>query len=213
MAVQVNPVTPSLPATTAIQDPAARRFAQAVADSIRTAQTPEYAIQQLSTAAAGLFSGATPPAITQWLVSSELYQQLSAAIGRVDSAAQLAVAEEQEQRVQAIADEALARANEIVNAIAAESAARALDLANEAAARAADLAAEANARQWPPAISAKGMTTPSCGLMANKPMRTPAISGLRCNWKSAPPRRPAVRKPFCIPISWCVKMHNCCTVL
>ena len=35
MAVQVNPITQSLPATTAIQDPAVRRFAQAVEDALR----------------------------------------------------------------------------------------------------------------------------------------------------------------------------------
>ena len=182
MAVQVNPVTPSLPATTAIQDPAARRFAQAVADSIRTAQTPEYAIQQLSTAAAGLFSGATPPAITQWLVSSELYQQLSAAIGRVDSAAQLAVADERAARIQDIADEALARANEIVNAIAAESAARALDLANEAAARAADMAAEANART----LAVQGEADArAAGLLAEAAARGTAISNEATERQSA----------------------------
>ncbi|NLZ42459.1 MAG: hypothetical protein GX886_14595, partial [Comamonadaceae bacterium] len=193
MAVQVNPVTPSLPATTAIQDPAARRFAQAVADSIRTAQTPEYAIQQLSTAAAGLFSGATPPAITQWLVSSELYQQLSAAIGRVDSAAQLAVAEERAARIQDIADEALARANEIVNAIAAESAARALDLANEAAARAADLAAEANARTLAIQAEASARTLAvqgeadarAAGLLAEAAARGTAISNEATERQSA----------------------------
>ena len=45
MAVQVNPITQSLPATTAIQDPAVRRFAQAVDDALRALRSEEGAVE------------------------------------------------------------------------------------------------------------------------------------------------------------------------
>lgn len=105
MAVQVNPIAPSLPATTAIQDPAVRQFANAVADILRTSQTADGAVAQLERAAGALskVSGsAAPPAISQWLYSSELYQRLSGAIERVDTSAQEAIVAEALARAQAI---------------------------------------------------------------------------------------------------------------
>ena len=126
MAVQVTPITPGLPATTAIQDPAVRQFANAVADILRTSQTTEGAIAQLERAAGALSKGsgsAAPPAISQWLYSSELYQRLSGAIERVDTSAQ-----------EAIVAEALARAQAITAALANVSQTPAYDAAETYAA-------------------------------------------------------------------------------
>jgi hypothetical protein len=105
MAVQVTPLAPGLPATTAIQDPAVRQFANAVADILRTSQTADGAVAQLERAAGALSKGsgsAAPPAISQWLYSSELYQRLSGAIERVDTSAQEAIVSEALARAQAI---------------------------------------------------------------------------------------------------------------
>ena len=101
MAVQVNPITQSLPATTAIQDPATRRFAQAVEDALRALRSEEGAVESLKKAADamnGAISGGTPPSIAQWLFSSELHQKLTTEIARVDI-----------QAKQDVIDEALAR--------------------------------------------------------------------------------------------------------
>ena len=101
MAVQVNPIAPSLPATTAIQDPATRRFAQAVEDALRALRSEEGAVESLKKAADamnGAIAGGTPPSIAQWLFSSELYQKLTSEIARVDT-----------QAKQDVLDEALAR--------------------------------------------------------------------------------------------------------
>lgn len=105
MAVQVTPLAPGLPATTAIQDPAVRQFANAVADILRASQTADGAVAQLERAAGALSKGsgsAAPPAISQWLYSSELYQRLSGAIERVDTSAQEAIVAEALARAQAI---------------------------------------------------------------------------------------------------------------
>lgn len=101
MAVQVNPITPSLPATTAIQDPAVRRFAQAVDDALRALRSEEGAVESLKKAADAMnnaVAGGTPPSIAQWLFSSELYQKLTTEIARIDVEAK-----------QDLLDEALAR--------------------------------------------------------------------------------------------------------
>ena len=101
MAVQVNPITQSLPATTAIQDPATRRFAQAVEDALRALRSEEGAVESLKKAADAMnnaVAGGTPPSIAQWLFSSELYQKLTTEIARVDT-----------QAKQDVLDEALAR--------------------------------------------------------------------------------------------------------
>jgi len=169
MVVKVQPVTPSLPATTTIQDPAARRFAQSVADILRTHQSTEYAVQQLTLAAEGLIGGGlpgTPPSIQEWLASSELYEKLRSAIERIDIEAKRAIIEEQEARVQAIADEAESRANEIALEIAARIAAvqaeadlRAQGLLAEAEARGAAIASEATVRQSEDESIAQSVTT------------------------------------------------------
>ena len=101
MAVQVNPITQSLPATTAIQDPATRRFAQAVEDALRALRSEEGAVESLKKAADAMnnaVAGGTPPSIAQWLFSSELYQKLTTEIARIDVEAK-----------QNLLDEALAR--------------------------------------------------------------------------------------------------------
>lgn len=169
MVVKVQPVTPSLPATTTIQDPAARRFAQSVADILRTHQSTEYAVQQLTLAAEGLIGGGlpgTPPSIQEWLASSELYEKLRSVIERIDIEAKRAIIEEQEARVQAIADEAESRANEIALEIAARIAAvqaeadlRAQGLLAEAEARGAAIASEATVRQSEDESIAQSVTT------------------------------------------------------
>ena len=105
MAVQVNPVTQSLPATTAIQDPATRRFAQAVEDALRALRSEEGAVESLKKAADAMnnaVAGGTPPSIAQWLFSSELYQKLTTEIARVDTQAKQDVLDEALARSQAI---------------------------------------------------------------------------------------------------------------
>ena len=86
MAQQITPLAPSLPATTAIQDPAARRFAQAVQDALNALKSEAGAVESLSKAAAALAgaAGGTPAGIAQWLLTSELYQRLKAEIVAVD---------------------------------------------------------------------------------------------------------------------------------
>lgn len=108
MAVQVNPITQSLPATTAIQDPAVRRFAQAVDDALRALRSEEGAVESLKKAADAMnnaVAGGTPPSIAQWLFSSELYQKLTTEIARVDTQAT--------QAKQDVLNEALARSQAI----------------------------------------------------------------------------------------------------
>lgn len=105
MAVQVNPITQSLPATTAIQDPAVRRFAQAVDDALRALRSEEGAVESLKKAADAMnnaVAGGTPPSIAQWLFSSELYQKLTTEIARVDTQAKQDVLDEALARSQAI---------------------------------------------------------------------------------------------------------------
>lgn len=105
MAVQVNPITQSLPATTAIQDPATRRFAQAVEDALRALRSEEGAVESLKKAADSMnnaVAGGTPPSIAQWLFSSELYQKLTTEIARVDTQAKQDVLDEALARSQAI---------------------------------------------------------------------------------------------------------------
>ena len=88
--VTISPIAPAIPAATAIQDPAARRFAQAVSDAINAMQSSEGSVRTLTKAAealSGAAAGGVPPGIAQWLFSSELYAKLSSEIVRVDLAA------------------------------------------------------------------------------------------------------------------------------
>ena len=90
MMVTISPIAPAIPAATAIQDPAARRFAQAVSDAINAMQSSEGSVRTLTKAAealSGAAAGGVPPGIAQWLFSSELYAKLSSEIVRVDLAA------------------------------------------------------------------------------------------------------------------------------
>ncbi len=105
MSVQIQPIAPSLPAATAIQDPAVRRFAQAVDDALRALRSEEGAVESLKRAADamnGAIAGGTPPSIAQWLFSSELYQKLTTEIARVDTQAKQDVLDEALSRSQAI---------------------------------------------------------------------------------------------------------------
>lgn len=108
MARTVTPLAPGIPATASIQDPAARRFAEAVADSIRAQQSTEYAIAQLDKAAHALNASAaktgasTPGAVQAWLASSPVYQKLQTSIEKVDVSAKQALIAESLARQEAI---------------------------------------------------------------------------------------------------------------
>ncbi len=107
MAIEVKPIAPGLPATTAIQDPAVRRFAQAVQDVLTALQSTEGSVESLSRAAASLSStaaGGVPPSVTQWLFSSEVYQKLREQITAVDTDAKKAVLDEALARQEAIGE-------------------------------------------------------------------------------------------------------------
>lgn len=111
VANEVGALSPAV----AIQDPAARRFAQSVADMLRAMNSARGAAQMLGKAAESLASnpGATPPSVAQWLFSSELYAKLSASIDRIDVAAKQEIANERIERILAITDEANLRASQI----------------------------------------------------------------------------------------------------
>ena len=100
MSQQITPLSPAIPATTAIQDPAARRFAAAVTDALRAQQSKEYAIAQLDRAAQALNASSAKPgtstsaAVQTWLASSPVYQKLTSAIEKVDIAAKQAIISE-----------------------------------------------------------------------------------------------------------------------
>lgn len=109
MSQQITPLSPAIPATTAIQDPAARRFAAAVTDALRAQQSKEYAIAQLNRAAQALNASSakpgtsTPAAVQTWLASSPVYQKLTSAIEKVDIAAKQAIISESLARQEAVA--------------------------------------------------------------------------------------------------------------
>lgn len=104
----VTPVVPGIPATTAIQDPAARRFAEAVADALRVQQSKEYAVSQLDRAAQALTAAparpgnSTPAAVQNWLSTSQTYQKLKTSIDQVDISAKQAILAESIARQEAI---------------------------------------------------------------------------------------------------------------
>lgn len=54
----ITPIAPAIPATTAIQDPAARRFAQAVSDALSALQSSEGSVRTLAKAAEALTGAA-----------------------------------------------------------------------------------------------------------------------------------------------------------
>ena len=106
MAVQVTPLAPTLPATTAIQDPAVRRFAQAVQDALGALRSEAGAVESLNKAAAALSgaAGSRPASIAQWLLTSELYQKLKSEIVAVDVQAKQDLLAEAIARQSAIED-------------------------------------------------------------------------------------------------------------
>lgn len=109
MSQQITSLSPAIPATTAIQDPAARRFAAAVTDALRAQQSKEYAIAQLDRAAQALNASSAKPgtstsaAVQTWLASSPVYQKLTSAIEKVDIAAKQAIISESLARQEAVA--------------------------------------------------------------------------------------------------------------
>ena len=178
MAVSVNALLPSTLPTTAIQDPAARTWANSVANILSAAQSSAYAVQQLSKAAEALSGGGTvPPSIAQWLFSSDLYWKLTQAIEKVDVAAKQAIIAEALERANAIAQEQADRADAIfaesqarsaaiqaevdarTNAINAERDERVAALAAEALARGTAITNEATVRQSEDEALAQQITT------------------------------------------------------
>lgn len=100
MATEIKPVLPALPAVTAIQDPAARAFAQAVADAFAAINSAEGSAQVLTralAAAANSSSSGTAisppverrvasPTLISSLLKSELYAALNRAVRYADIA-------------------------------------------------------------------------------------------------------------------------------
>lgn len=95
MSVQISPIAPSLPATTAIQDPAVRQFANAVADALRAGQSPEATARVLvsllgggsvtpvgETPGGGGTFGRQTSIIINEILQSELFNALGRAIER-----------------------------------------------------------------------------------------------------------------------------------
>ncbi len=92
MAVQVNPIAPSLPATTAIQDPAVRQFANAVADALRASNSPEGSVKALVEALEAVGKGSqvspvfglngTPQGVSE-IYKSRLYEALKSPVAQI----------------------------------------------------------------------------------------------------------------------------------
>lgn len=92
MAVQVNPIAPSLPATTAIQDPAVRQFANAVADALRASNSPEGSVKALVEALEAVGKGSqvspvfglngTPQGVSE-IYKSRLYDALKSPVAQI----------------------------------------------------------------------------------------------------------------------------------
>lgn len=92
MAVQVNPIAPSLPATTAIQDPAVRQFANAVADALRASNSPESSVKALVEALEAVGKGSqvspvfglngTPQGVSE-IYKSRLYDALKSPVAQI----------------------------------------------------------------------------------------------------------------------------------
>ena len=121
MASSIAPKLPGLPPTTGIQDPAARRFAEAVSDSLRVIQGSDFVVSQLNQSASsgGTSSGTVAPAITggtpafisRWLASSSAYQALKQGITKIALQASDALAGlVQEKDARTVGDTTLASA-------------------------------------------------------------------------------------------------------
>jgi hypothetical protein len=90
MAIEVTPTSPGIPATSGIEDPAARVFAQAVADTLRTMQSATNAVQTVTTALSALAPGTEGGTATtneadliNEILKSELYAVMIRAINRI----------------------------------------------------------------------------------------------------------------------------------
>lgn len=90
MAVQVSPNVPALPATTAIQDPATRQFANAVADALRANSSKDNSVRTLIEAletvaeasGPGLSGGGTSSIVSE-IYKSRLYNALREPIAKL----------------------------------------------------------------------------------------------------------------------------------
>lgn len=93
MAKEISPVVPALPPTTAIQDPAVRNFCRAVADALKSIQSPESSVAALTQALESVAGGSSGPATTvggnsgqygvpQFTVNSILRSRLFGALSR-----------------------------------------------------------------------------------------------------------------------------------
>lgn len=134
MAKEISPVVPALPPTTAIQDPAVRNFCRAVADALKSIQSPESSVAALTQALESVAGGSSGPATTvggnsgqygvpQFTVNSILRSRLFGALSRTidriplnaDSNAEELVAAEASAR-QAAIDALNARVTSLENA-------------------------------------------------------------------------------------------------
>lgn len=100
MAKEITALAPAIPPTTAIQDPAVRNFANAVADALRAMQSAEASVQALTKAFDALAAGGqgagtvanggegygVPQHVVSSILRSQLYASLRRAIERVDIA-------------------------------------------------------------------------------------------------------------------------------
>lgn len=104
MVKEVQPVAPGLPSEQAIQDPAARTFARAVRDAFQSISGDAFAVDILNRATTTFVKGnlSISPSISTWLFRSELFQNLTREIERVDLEAQQAILAEANARLAAL---------------------------------------------------------------------------------------------------------------
>ena len=105
MAKEIKPNTLSLPSEQAIQDPAARAFARAVRDAFVSVSGDTFAVDVINRATTSFVKGnlSISPSISTWLFRSELFQNLTREIERVDLEAQQAIIDEANARMAALA--------------------------------------------------------------------------------------------------------------
>lgn len=104
MGKEIKPNTLSLPSEQAIQDPAARAFARAVRDAFVSVSGDTFAVDLLTRATTRFVNGnlSISPSISTWLFRSELFQNLTREIERVDVEAQQAILAEANARMAAL---------------------------------------------------------------------------------------------------------------
>lgn len=104
----ISAVVPALPPTTAIQDPAARQFANVVRDAIRALTSTEYSLQSLTKAlgqldtlpaSGGASAGVGTQTSVAEILKSEVYSALTRTIDRISVSSGAGVAAETTARV------------------------------------------------------------------------------------------------------------------